>query len=1146
MDRRIIWSALGLAALLAAVPAHAQTPAAGADLTKTLTQAFDKDPAQGFVEATRLFKERQAAQDLDGMIAVIRVAEAKGYELDYWASVEDMFDVALPLAQAAGRWADLGELYYRRAHMLTKDAWDRDVFAKAPRYMRFAKLAKEAYARAGRTEQGPDEIIQLGEKHLAFYLPYEEDTFRREQAGPRWTPVIMAIEQALGEARDAEALGMMKDCLQALPAEPNRICRQAVNMRLSELLWVRGAEATLPALKASLVSSDYSKYEFEEFFHGLRLAWSGRPDAFYAAFYWAYACCPRTQGPPMRTVLMMSKLLQFGRNEEVDRLLATWIPWVNQSPESFAGADAHYLLTSRTPPEVRRGLVTMTIVGNLRLFASEKKSARDVYPFVAAQANKAPRGEEAAWAYDTGVVVADYALRDPEAGSRALGLEEAGRLFAKAGRRDLADQMQGLVASLTRGDPEAALQCAVPRAQAAANAGEWGEVRAALEGVVGEQAPSEAKYQAAVLLARAAQALGPPEQGSRWVAEAAEIVGDLKLIPVERASRLMELAGYAGDRTTKLTLLQRAQRLAQDSGIELVVNQAATQIAQAALDEGDLPAARSKLLEICNRHEAERDRLAFDPQLRQRWFADSLGPYRQLLRVAALQNDPALALSCAERMRSRALADELAWQKVDLATGLPAELRTRLENLRTMRTETYALLQRVTGGGAGGAGNRGEYLPIRGLLPDDKPVTAADAPKLKALLGKLATEEAALESAIREAVPAYAAAAATPIPAADAMALQVQDQGDLVLLEYTFSDQGLVVVAIGPHGGKVASLSQTAEQLWERVGKLRQAIWERKPEALTQAAELHDALVAPVAEVLKGATRVWVVADGALQLLPFAALRDKEGKYLAEGLAVAEAPSLSLALSSRGARPAPDKVALVVAAPDTGAERSLSDLRGEYLPIRGMYLPVRGEYLPIRGEGGVSDALTAMAKIPLPGAKAEGEVITQWMKGTVLLTGTDAGKDRLLKEANGAGILHLATHGYADPDFPDFSGVLLAGADGAPYSVLTAQEVYGMQLRAKLVVLSACQTALGKDVAGEGLLGLTRAFLYAGAQDVVCSLWPVSDESTKVLMEYFYQGLAADKTPEESLQQAQAALLHNKATALPFYWAGFVLMHGPR
>lgn len=89
---------------------------------------------------------------------------------------------------------------------------------------------------------------------------------------------------------------------------------------------------------------------------------------------------------------------------------------------------------------------------------------------------------------------------------------------------------------------------------------------------------------------------------------------------------------------------------------------------------------------------------------------------------------------------------------------------------------------------------------------------------------------------------------------------------------------------------------------------------------------------------------MWVVADGALQLLPFGALRDKDGKSLAERLAVAEAPSLSLALSRRGARPAPD----------TGAEKALGDLRGEYLPIRGMYMPVRGGTCRSGGRAGLA------------------------------------------------------------------------------------------------------------------------------------------------------------------------------------------------
>ena len=90
---------------------------------------------------------------------------------------------------------------------------------------------------------------------------------------------------------------------------------------------------------------------------------------------------------------------------------------------------------------------------------------------------------------------------------------------------------------------------------------------------------------------------------------------------------------------------------------------------------------------------------------------------------------------------------------------------------------------------------------------------------------------------------------------------------------------------------------------------------------------------------------------------------------------------------------------------------------------------------------------------------------------------------------------------------PELSGLLLAGTGEKPYEVLTAQEVYGWPLRARLVALSACQTGLGKEVEGEGLLGLTRAFIYARAQDVLCSLWPVSDESTKELMVGFYGNL---------------------------------------
>ena len=106
-------------------------------------------------------------------------------------------------------------------------------------------------------------------------------------------------------------------------------------------------------------------------------------------------------------------------------------------------------------------------------------------------------------------------------------------------------------------------------------------------------------------------------------------------------------------------------------------------------------------------------------------------------------------------------------------------------------------------------------------------------------------------------------------------------------------------------------------------------------------------------------------------------------------------------------------------------------------------------------------------------------------------------------------------------------------------------EVYGWPLRAKLVTLSACQTALGRDVEGEGILGLRRAFIYAGARHVLCSLWPVSDESTRELMTAVYEALEEGASVEEALQRGQSALPQSGEKAHPFYWAGFIAVRGP-
>jgi CHAT domain-containing protein len=143
-------------------------------------------------------------------------------------------------------------------------------------------------------------------------------------------------------------------------------------------------------------------------------------------------------------------------------------------------------------------------------------------------------------------------------------------------------------------------------------------------------------------------------------------------------------------------------------------------------------------------------------------------------------------------------------------------------------------------------------------------------------------------------------------------------------------------------------------------------------------------------------------------------------------------------------------------------------------------------------------------------------------------------------------ILHFATHGLFDSEHPDLSGLVLSLVDetGSPREgFLRMHEVYNLQLSADLVVLSACQTALGRELRGEGLLGLTRGFIYAGARRVVASLWQVDDESSAELMRRFYRGMLVEgRRPADALRAAQLELARHRRWSAPFYWAGFVLL----
>jgi CHAT domain-containing protein len=267
-------------------------------------------------------------------------------------------------------------------------------------------------------------------------------------------------------------------------------------------------------------------------------------------------------------------------------------------------------------------------------------------------------------------------------------------------------------------------------------------------------------------------------------------------------------------------------------------------------------------------------------------------------------------------------------------------------------------------------------------------------------------------------------------------------------------------------------------------------------------------LIAPVAEtgLLAGKTRLILVPHAELQYLPFAALIDTSGRFLVQRYELAMTPSASvwIALGDRPAGPA--GAGVLAFAPRLGT-------------------------LP-----GASQEVATIQR--LAGADAQ------------VLTGGAATESAFRRLGPSRRVLHLATYGVLNKQNPLFSFVKLA-PDGAEDGRLEVHEVFGLHLAADLVVLSACQTGLGSgalaDVpAGDDWVGLTRAFLHAGARHVVATLWAVDDWATAALMERFYGPPYVAVEPARALAESQRALLATPASAHPFYWAGFVAVGGAR
>jgi CHAT domain-containing protein len=184
----------------------------------------------------------------------------------------------------------------------------------------------------------------------------------------------------------------------------------------------------------------------------------------------------------------------------------------------------------------------------------------------------------------------------------------------------------------------------------------------------------------------------------------------------------------------------------------------------------------------------------------------------------------------------------------------------------------------------------------------------------------------------------------------------------------------------------------------------------------------------------------------------------------------------------------------------------------------------------------------------LPSTRREAEAIISAVPPGTGMMATDfaANRARVISgELAKYRVVHFATHGYPDDRHPNLSWIALSTVDDTGRSqdgFLRLLDIYNLDLPADLVVLSACQTALGKNVRGEGLIGLVRGFMYAGAARVVASLWKVDDESTAELMRAFYRAMfQGGKPAAAALRQAQVELSQTKRWSAPYHWAAFVL-----
>lgn len=402
-------------------------------------------------------------------------------------------------------------------------------------------------------------------------------------------------------------------------------------------------------------------------------------------------------------------------------------------------------------------------------------------------------------------------------------------------------------------------------------------------------------------------------------------------------------------------------------------------------------------------------------------------------------------------------------------------------------------------------------------------------------------------------------------------ALQQQILGpDTVLLEYSLGDERSYVWAVTneryqsyelpPRAAIDASALVLYQRLTARVTGGPTSVVPRDDEEVVEreARRLSAMVLAPVALQLAGRRRVVIVSDGALQYVPFAAL-PSPNQIGADVPMIVEHEVVMLpsagVVAARRARSltalAGEQSVAVLADPvfESKDPRVRGDSGGPSITLlASASLPAHDASVALRSAGFLRDGVLRVPR--LIATRKEAEAIAAMARPAKVLTALDFRANRTIAMSAELGqydIIHFATHGVLNNDAPELSGVILSMFDehGRPQDgFLRLRDIYGLKLPAQLVVLSACNTAIGKPIRGEGLDGMVRGFLHAGARRVVASYWKVDDAATAVLMQRFYSELLQKKqSPAAAMREAQRAMLSTNRWRAPFYWAGFAV-HG--